>query len=147
MPFLPAGGLTGGASRGRSGLGLAVHPRPPLSRGRRAAERGKLARGSYGAGEGAYTRGAETDIGLLSRHGFERPPTGRAKTAVALSDTARPRGRPRKFRLTVNEPRVSAGAGFVVVICGNIMTMPGLPREPAAHHICLGDDGLISGLS
>ena len=51
-----------------------------------------------------------------------------------------------RVRLPVREVRISAGAGFVVVICGEIMTMPGLPRKPSAENICINDDGLIDGL-
>ena len=75
---------------------------------------------------------AETDIELLQRHGFDKLPICIAKTPLSLSDTPGLRGRPKGFRITINELRVSAGAGFVVVICGNIMTMPGLPKVPAA---------------
>ncbi|MCB1126948.1 MAG: formate--tetrahydrofolate ligase [Verrucomicrobiae bacterium] len=84
---------------------------------------------------------------LLTRHGFDKLPICVAKTPVSLSDTASLRGRPTGFRITVNELRVSAGAGFVVVICGNIMTMPGLPKVPAAARIKVLADGRAVGLS
>ena len=70
-----------------------------------------------------------------------------AKTQKSLSDSARLRGRPRGFRIRVNEVRLSAGAGFVVAICGKMMTMPGLPKEPAAVRIKVDDEGRASGLS
>jgi formate--tetrahydrofolate ligase len=70
-----------------------------------------------------------------------------AKTAAALSDIPTVRGRPRNFRITVNELRVSAGAGFIVVIAGNIMTMPGLPKVPAAAKIRVLRDGCAVGLA
>jgi formate--tetrahydrofolate ligase len=70
-----------------------------------------------------------------------------AKTQMSLSDSARLRGRPKSFRIRVNEVTLSAGAGFVVAICGKIMTMPGLPREPAAVRIEVDDDGNASGLA
>jgi formate--tetrahydrofolate ligase len=91
-----------------------------------------LARRLYGADGVDYDRAAATDLELLGRHGFDGLPVCIAKTPLSLSDTADLRGRPTKFRVTVNELRVSAGAGFVVVICGNIVTMPGLPKTPAA---------------
>ena len=107
----------------------------------------KVAREVYGAEGVDYNRRAETDMELLARHGFDALPICVAKTAVSLSDSAKLRGRPGKFRLTVNELRVSAGAGFVVVISGNIMTMPGLPRVPAAARIKVLPDGRAIGLS
>jgi formate--tetrahydrofolate ligase len=64
-----------------------------------------------------------------------------------LSDDPRLRGRPSDFTLDVNELRVSAGAGFVVVICGEIMTMPGLPKVPAAARIQVMPDGTATGLA
>ena len=70
-----------------------------------------------------------------------------AKTQKSLSDSARLRGRPKGFRIRVNDVMLSAGAGFVVVICGKIMTMPGLPKEPAAVRIRVDDDGRVTGLS
>ena len=107
----------------------------------------KLAREVYGADGVDYDRSAETDMELLTRHGFDKLPVCVAKTPVSLSDTASLRGRPKGFRITVNELRVSAGAGFVVVICGNIMTMPGLPKVPAAARIKVLPDGRAVGLS
>jgi formate--tetrahydrofolate ligase len=70
-----------------------------------------------------------------------------AKTQKSLSDSARLRGRPKGFRIRVNEVILSAGAGFVVVICGKMMTMPGLPKEPAAVRIKVDDHGNATGLS
>jgi formate--tetrahydrofolate ligase len=70
-----------------------------------------------------------------------------AKTQKSLSDSARLRGRPKGFRVRVNEVVLSAGAGFVVAICGKMMTMPGLPKEPAAVRIRVDDDGRVTGLS
>jgi formate--tetrahydrofolate ligase len=107
----------------------------------------KVAKELYGADGVDYDRSAETDMELLTRHGFDRLPICVAKTAVSLSDKPALRGRPRGFRITVNELRISAGAGFVVVICGNIVTMPGLPRVPAAARIRVLPDGRAVGLS
>ena len=69
-----------------------------------------------------------------------------AKTQYSLSDDATKLGRPKNFTVTVREVKVSAGAGFVVVLLGNIMTMPGLPKRPAAEKIDITSDGVISGL-
>ncbi|MBN2508311.1 MAG: formate--tetrahydrofolate ligase [Verrucomicrobia bacterium] len=91
-----------------------------------------LARDLYGADGVDYNRTAETDLDLLNRHGFDKLPVCIAKTPLSLSDNPKLQGRPRGFRITVNELRVCAGAGFVVPICGNIVTMPGLPKVPAA---------------
>jgi formate--tetrahydrofolate ligase len=107
----------------------------------------QVARLVYGADGVDFDRGAETDIELLERHGYDKLPICIAKTANSLSDDAGLRGRPEGFRITVNELRVSAGAGFVVVICGNIMTMPGLPKVPAAARIRVLPNGKTEGLA
>lgn len=101
----------------------------------------------YGADGVDYDRSAETDLELLARHGFGDLPVCVAKAATSLSDDPSRRGRPRDFRITVNELRLSAGAGFVVAICGNIVTMPGLPKTPAAARIQIRPDGSASGLA
>ena len=90
---------------------------------------------------------ARNDIELLNAQGFGKLPVCVAKTAASLSDVSSVRGRPRNFRITVNELRVSAGAGFIVVIAGNIMTMPGLPKVPAAAKIKVLRDGRAVGLT
>jgi formate--tetrahydrofolate ligase len=107
----------------------------------------RVAKALYGADGVDYDRSAETDMDLLQRHGFDQLPICVAKTAMSLSDDASLRGRPKGFRLNVNELRLAAGAGFVVVICGNIVTMPGLPREPSAARIVVQPDGTATGLS
>ena len=91
-----------------------------------------LARKLYGADGVDFDRTAKASLELLKKHGFDKLPVCIAKTPVSLSDQPELRGRPRGFRITVNELRVSAGAGFVVAICGSIVTMPGLPKVPAA---------------
>ena len=106
----------------------------------------RLARSLYGAQGVDYDRKAQEDLALLARHGFNELPVCVAKTPLSLSDDPALRGRPRKFRLTVNELRVAAGAGFVVVICGNIVTMPGLPKFPAAARIKVLPSGQATGL-
>jgi formate--tetrahydrofolate ligase len=106
-----------------------------------------LAQNVYGAEGVDFDRRAETDIDLITENGYEKLPVCVAKTPKSLSDNAKLLGRPKNFRITVNEVRISAGAGFVVVICGNIMTMPGLPKVPAALRIKVSPDGKASGLS
>ena len=78
--------------------------------------------------------------------GMESFPVCMAKTQYSLSDDAKKLGRPTDFDITVNEIYVSAGAGFIVAITGSIMTMPGLPKVPAAEGIDVNDDGVITGL-
>ena len=106
-----------------------------------------LAQNVYGAEGVDFDRRAETDIDLITENGYGKLPVCIAKTPKSLSDNAKLLGRPKNFRITVNEVRISAGAGFVVVICGNIMTMPGLPKVPAALRIKVSPDGKASGLS
>jgi formate--tetrahydrofolate ligase len=101
----------------------------------------------YGAEGVDWDRSAETDLELLVRHGYGGLPVCIAKTPMSLSDDPARRGRPEKFRITVNELRLCAGAGFVVVICGNIMTMPGLPKVPAAARIQVLPNGRAVGLT
>jgi formate--tetrahydrofolate ligase len=101
----------------------------------------------YGADGVDYDRNAKTDLDLLHQHGYDSLPICIAKTPKSLSDNFRLKGRPKGFNITVNELRISAGAGFVVVICGNIMTMPGLPKEPAAARIQMMKDGTAKGLT
>ena len=108
---------------------------------------GIIARNIYGADGVDFDRRAETDIDLLTDNGYGALPVCIAKSPKSLSDQAGLLGRPRNFKITVNEVRISAGAGFVVVICGNIMTMPGLPKYPAALRIKMNPDGRATGLS
>ncbi|MBA7536495.1 Formate--tetrahydrofolate ligase [subsurface metagenome] len=106
-----------------------------------------LAQQVYGADGVDFDRRAETDIDLIADCGYENLPVCVAKTPKSLSDNPKLLGRPVNFKITVNEARISAGAGFVVVICGNIMTMPGLPKVPAALKIKVLPDGSATGLS
>jgi formate--tetrahydrofolate ligase len=94
-----------------------------------------LATQIYGADGVDYDRGVQSSIGVFNKHGFGNLPICVAKTAMSLSDDPERRGRPRGFRIKVNELRLSAGAGFIVAVCGNIVTMPGLPKVPAAAHM------------
>lgn len=106
-----------------------------------------IAQKMYGADGVEFDRRAQNDIDLLTETGYEKLPVCIAKTPKSISDDAKLRGRPKGFKITANELRISAGAGFVVVICGNIMTMPGLPKEPAALRIKMSADGKAFGLS
>ena len=106
-----------------------------------------VSRQVYGADGVDYDRDAEQAIDLIEQHGKGQVPICMAKTQKSISDFGRLRGRPSGFRIRVNEVRLSAGAGFVVVICGKMMTMPGLPKEPAAVRIKVDDDGNTTGLS
>lgn len=105
-----------------------------------------VARRMYGATGVDFDRSAELDMELLTRLGYGNLPICVAKTAMSLSDNPALRGRPRDFTITVNKLKVSAGAGFVVVICGNIVTMPGLPKVPAAARIRILPNGQTVGL-
>ena len=100
----------------------------------------------YG-GEGAdYSAKAERSIQYLESIGLGDTPVCMAKTQYSLTDDATRLGRPRGFRITVNEVYPAAGAGFVVAQAGDIMTMPGLPKEPAAERMAIRPDGSIVGL-
>ena len=101
----------------------------------------------YGADGVDFDPAARRDLELLNRHGFAKLPVCIAKTPLSLSDDPARRGRPTGFRIKVNELRISAGAGFVVVICGSIMTMPGLPKVPAAARIKVLPSGRATGLT
>ncbi|KUJ90619.1 MAG: Formate--tetrahydrofolate ligase [Thermoanaerobacter thermocopriae] len=100
----------------------------------------------YGADGVEYTASALKDIANLERLGFDKMPIVVAKTQYSLSDDPKLLGRPRGFKITVRELRVSMGAGFVVVFTGDIMTMPGLPKHPAAENIDIDENGRITGL-
>jgi formate--tetrahydrofolate ligase len=100
----------------------------------------------YGADGVSYTEAALHDIQLLEEQGFKNLPICMSKTQKSLSDDETLLGRPKDFKITIRKVRVSAGAGFVVAICGKIVTMPGLPKRPAAENIDLDDEGIIHGL-
>jgi formate--tetrahydrofolate ligase len=105
-----------------------------------------VAREIYRAGEVAYTSTAQRDIRRLEEIGLGGVPICMAKTQYSFSDDASLRGAPEGFTITVREVTPSAGAGFVVAHTGDIMTMPGLPRRPAAEAMRVAADGTISGL-
>jgi len=100
----------------------------------------------YGGTRVAYTSAAEKSIKRLELLGYDKLPVCMAKTQYSLSDDPSLLGRPEGFTLNVREVRVSAGAGFIVVLTGDIMTMPGLPKQPSAEKIDIKQDGTIVGL-
>ena len=100
----------------------------------------------YGADGVDFAPAAEKAIKKIEELGFGSFPVCMAKTQYSLSDNANLLGRPKGFRVTVREAYVSAGAGFVVALTGSIMTMPGLPKSPAAFSIDVDDNGDIVGL-
>ena len=100
----------------------------------------------YGAGSVSYAPAAERQLNKLEELGFGNLPVCMAKTQYSLSDDPTLLGRPTGFTMNVREAYVSAGAGFVVVLTGAVMTMPGLPKKPAAYGIDVNDDGVITGL-
>lgn len=105
-----------------------------------------VAKEIYGAEGVNYTGQAEKQLAELEKLGFGNMPVCMAKTQYSLSDDPALLGRPEKFRMNVREAYVSAGAGFVVVLTGAVMTMPGLPKQPAAFRIDVDDEGVITGL-
>ena len=105
-----------------------------------------VAREIYGAEGVNYASQAEKQLQRLEELGFGNLPVCMAKTQYSLSDDPSLLGRPENFRMNVREAYVSAGAGFVVVLTGAVMTMPGLPKQPAAFSIDVNEDGVITGL-
>ncbi len=105
-----------------------------------------VAKEIYGADGVVYTAKAEKEIKTLTEFGFDKMPVCMAKTQYSLSDNPALLGRPTGFSVTVREVRVSAGAGFVVVLTGDVMTMPGLPKVPAANNMDIDTEGRITGL-
>ncbi|MCR4831566.1 MAG: formate--tetrahydrofolate ligase [Pseudobutyrivibrio sp.] len=100
----------------------------------------------YGAKDVTYSAAAERELKRITELGMSDFPVCMAKTQYSLSDDATLLGRPEGFTLNVREVYASAGAGFVVAVTGNIMTMPGLPKAPAANNIDVTDEGIITGL-
>jgi formate--tetrahydrofolate ligase len=106
----------------------------------------KVARTIYGASDITLTSTAEKDLARIASLGYEYLPICMAKTQLSLTDHPSIFGRPRDFVVTVREIRLSAGAGFLVPLTGDMMTMPGLPKVPAARSVKLLPDGTIKGL-
>ena len=105
-----------------------------------------VAKEIYGAKGVNYTAAAKKQLAKLTELGFGNLPVCMAKTQYSLSDDPALLGRPKDFDITVREAYVSAGAGFVVVLTGAVMTMPGLPKQPAAFGIDVDESGKITGL-
>ena len=105
-----------------------------------------VAREIYGADGVDFTGAAQKQLQEIEALGLDKMPVCMAKTQYSLSDDPAKLGRPSGFRITVRELRVSAGAGFIVALTGNILTMPGLPRHPAAENMDIDKDGRITGL-
>lgn len=105
-----------------------------------------IAKEIYGARSVIYTPAAERAMKKIEELGMDKLPICMAKTQYSLSDNPSLLGRPCDFDITVREIRLSAGAGFIVAITGDIMTMPGLPKVPSAEKIDIDEHGLITGL-
>lgn len=105
-----------------------------------------IAKEIYGAADVVFAPAALKQIERLEKFGFDKLPVCMAKNQYSLSDDPSLLGRPEGFAMNIREVYVSAGAGFVVVLTGAIMTMPGLPKNPAAYSIDVTDDGVITGL-
>ena len=105
-----------------------------------------IAKEIYGAEDVTYSPAAAKALERIESLGFGNLPICMAKNQYSLSDDAKKLGRPTNFKINIREVYVSAGAGFVVAITGAIMTMPGLPKKPAANNIDVDDNGVITGL-
>ena len=93
-----------------------------------------------------FTPAALKQVAQLEEQGFGKMPICMAKTQYSFSDDATKLGAPRDFRITVSKLKVAAGAGFIVAYTGSIMTMPGLPKNPAACSIDIDEKGDVTGL-
>jgi formate--tetrahydrofolate ligase len=107
----------------------------------------KIAKQIYGANRVVFTPRAEKDIKRIIKLGFDKLPVCIAKTDKSLSDNPSLLGRPKDFKITISGIRISAGAGFLVPITGEIMLMPGLAKTPNAELIDIDEQGRITGLS
>ncbi|MCD4761397.1 formate--tetrahydrofolate ligase, partial [bacterium] len=105
-----------------------------------------IAKNIYGAGGVNFAPKALKEIKRLEELGLDKMPICMAKTQYSLSDDPKKLGRPTNFKITIRDIKISAGAGFIVALAGDIMTMPGLPRVPAAEGIDIDEGGVISGL-
>ena len=105
-----------------------------------------IAKEIYGADGVNYTKEADKALKEFEELGYGNLPICMAKTQYSFSDDPALLGRPSGFKITIRNCRIAAGAGFIVVLTGDVMTMPGLPKVPAAEKIDVTDDGVISGL-
>ncbi len=106
-----------------------------------------IATSMYGANNIMANKDVRTEIKRLEDQGFGQLPVCMAKTPASLSTDPRLKGRPTGFDVPIREVRLSSGAGFIVALTGDVITMPGLPKTPAAENIDVDDKGLIQGLS
>jgi len=144
-------GGPGGEDLARIVIGAAARPTPPArflyaldsSPEEKIAS---VARTIYGATDLEISRGARADLDRVRRLGYERLPVCIAKTHLSLSGDPARVGRPRDFALPVEGVRIAAGAGYLLALTGDIVTMPGLPRRPAACDIDLDADGEVIGI-
>ncbi len=158
VPVVPCDGFVRGAegaielAREVARISDATDGRPPAPRFLYSLDApyedkvGAVARAVYGARSVSFTAGAEKQLRRIERLGYRSLPVCVAKTQLSLTDDPTVRGRPRDFDITVRSIRLCAGAGFVVAMTGELSTMPGLPREPAATGVHLNEDGHVSGL-
>ncbi|MDI3537957.1 MAG: formate--tetrahydrofolate ligase, partial [Eubacteriaceae bacterium] len=100
----------------------------------------------YGADGVDFTPAAAKEMERLTSLGLDKVPICMAKTQYSLTDDQTKLGRPTGFRITVRQLTISAGAGFIVALTGEIMKMPGLPKVPAAERIDVDENGIIAGL-
>jgi formate--tetrahydrofolate ligase len=107
----------------------------------------KICRTVYGAQYVIFSNTAKSQLEKFEKMGFDKLPVCIAKTQKSLSDDEKLLGRPENFDIHIREMELAAGAGFLIPIAGSIMRMPGLPDTPAAEHIDISEDGIISGLS
>ena len=107
----------------------------------------KVCLAMYGARDVAFTKEAEKDLQHVKKLKLNHLPICIAKAPSSLSDDPRLHGRPRDFQVTVRNIQINTGAGFLVVLTGNIMRMPGLPKVPAAEQVFVNADGEIIGVS
>lgn len=105
-----------------------------------------VAREIYGADDVEFSAQAKKQLEKITSMGFKDVPVCMAKNQYSLSDDATLLGRPKDFIIHIREAYVSAGAGFVVALTGTVMTMPGLPKVPAANNIDVNENGTIVGL-
>jgi len=106
-----------------------------------------VARTIYGADDVDFSMTAKKQIDRAEALGFGQLPICMAKTHLSLSDDEKRVGRPRHFDMTIREVRIASGAGFLVPLTGEILTMPGLPKTPHARNIDLAADGEIVGIA
>lgn len=106
----------------------------------------KICKTVYGAKDVAYSKEAQTQLKKFKKEGWDKLQICMAKTQMSLSDDPKVYGRPRDFTITVRELRPSIGAGFIVALTGEMMTMPGLPKEPAAMQMDIDEEGNAKGL-